>query len=349
LRVLIAEEKNLVASRLSRQLEALGHHVLGVVRDGPAAVATAWQSPPDLIFLDQHLPPHDGIEAARMILRKQTIPLVLLIGRPAAGLTQRAQKAGILSCLVWPRDANRLEWTIDVAQIRFWEFRILRECVGIILRVLAVARPYRVLLADDHQIFRQGLRGLLERTGFTVVAEAGDGREAVRLAQEHGPDVAILDIAMPLLDGSGAAQEIARTSTGTRTILLTMHSEEPYVVAALQAGVRGYVLKTQSATELVTAIQEVMRGGIYLSPDVLPVIAHAYQTKNQALADHLTLRERDVLLLVAEGKTTREAAQLLGISAKTVDTHRTRIMTKLGIHDTAGLVRYAIRHGLIRP
>ena len=213
----------------------------------------------------------------------------------------------------------------------------------------APARPHRVLLADDHVIFRQGLRGLLERAGFDVVAEAGDGHEAVRLAHELSPDVAILDLAMPLLDGSGAAKEIGRTSTGTRTILLTMHAEEPYIVKALQAGVRGYVLKTQTATELVGAIREVVRGGIYLSPDVSSAIAHAYQAKNETLINHLTARECQVLQLVAEGKTTKEVAQQLGISAKTADSHRTRIMTKLGIHDTAGLVRYAIRHGMIEP
>lgn len=213
----------------------------------------------------------------------------------------------------------------------------------------AAARPHRVLLADDHVIFRQGLRGLLERAGFDVVAEAGDGREAVRLTHELSPDVVILDLAMPLLDGSGAAEEIGRTSAGTRTILLTMHAEEPYIVKALQAGIRGYVLKTQTANELVGAIREVVRGGIYLSPDVSLAIAHAYQAKNEALVNNLTVRERQVLQLVAEGKTTKELAQQLGISAKTADSHRTRIMTKLGIHDTAGLVRYAIRQGMIEP
>lgn len=213
----------------------------------------------------------------------------------------------------------------------------------------ARAGPHRVLLADDHVIFRQGLRGLLERAGFEVVAEAGDGREAVRLTQELSPDVAILDLAMPLLDGSGAAGEISRTSAATRTILLTMHSEEPYIVKALQAGVRGYVLKTQSATDLVGAIKEVVRGGIYLSPTVSSTIAHSYQARNEAFSNTLTSREREVLQLVADGKTTKEVAKLLGISAKTADSHRTRIMTKLGIHDTAGLVRYAIRQGLIQP
>lgn len=211
------------------------------------------------------------------------------------------------------------------------------------------AGTHRILLADDHAIFRQGLKGLLEREGFHVVAEAGDGREAVRLTQEIKPDVAILDLAMPFLDGTDAAKEIAQISPETRTILLTMHSEEPYVVKALQSGLRGYVLKTQSASDLVGAIEEVARGGIYLSPGVSQAIAQAYMMGSETHPNSLTLRERQVLQLVSEGKTTKEVAQVLGISPKTADSHRTRIMTKLGIHDTAGLVRYAIREGLIQP
>ena len=212
-----------------------------------------------------------------------------------------------------------------------------------------IAAPHRVLLADDHAIFRQGLKNLLEREGIHVVAEVGDGREAVRLTQQLSPDVAILDLSMPVLDGADAAEEIARISPQTRTILLTMHSEEPYVAKALQAGIKGYVLKTQNAVDLLGAIQEVVRGGVYLSPGVSSVMVQAYQPRAEATFNHLTLRERQVLQLVAEGKTTKEVAQLLGISAKTADSHRTRIMAKLGIHDTAGLVRYAIRQGLIQP
>jgi two-component system, NarL family, response regulator NreC len=211
-----------------------------------------------------------------------------------------------------------------------------------------VTASHRVLLADDHVLFRQGLKGLLEREGFTVVAEAGDGREAVRQTREYTPDVAILDLAMPILDGSSAAAEIAQVSPRTRTILLTMHSEEPYIVKAMQAGIKGYVLKSQSAAELVRAIREVVGGGIYLSPNVSRAIAQTFLARNEA-SSTLTARERQVLLLVAEGKTTKEVAQMLGISAKTADSHRTRIMAKLDIHDTAGLVRYAIRQGLIQP
>lgn len=206
----------------------------------------------------------------------------------------------------------------------------------------------RVLLADDHAIVRQGVRGLLEREGYDVVAEAGDGREAVQLARELSPDMAVLDLAMPLQDGVETAQEIAQVSPGTRSILLTMHAEEPYVVRAMQAGIRGYVLKGQTTADLISAIAEVMQGGIYFSPGVSGAIVQAYQIRTQAASNQLSTRERQVLQLVADGKTTKEIAHLLGISVKTADSHRSRIMSKLNIHDTAGLVRYAIREGLVR-
>lgn len=210
-------------------------------------------------------------------------------------------------------------------------------------------RSLRILLADDHEIFRQGVRSLLECEGFEIVAEAGDGHEAIRLAKEVNPDLAILDLAMPRLNGPDAAQQIARLCPHTPTILLTMYSEEPYVTHALQAGIRGYVLKSQSATDLVRAIGEVMAGGMYLSPGVSQSIARAYLGKHEVSTNPLTSRESEILRLVAEGKKTREVSQILGISVKTAESHRTRIMGKLDIHDTAGLVRYAIRHALIQP
>jgi two-component system response regulator NreC len=207
----------------------------------------------------------------------------------------------------------------------------------------------RVLLADDHAIFRQGLRGLLEREGFQIVAEAGDGREAIRRASTLMPDIAALDLSMPLLNGLDAAREIIRASPRTRAILLTMHSEDPYVMEALRAGIKGYVLKTQAATDLVQAIQEVSRGRVYLSPGVSQAVVAAYLAKSELPPDPLSPREREVLQLVAEGKTTKEIASVLGLSVKTAESHRTRIMDKLDIHATAGLVRYAIRRGLISP
>ncbi|HEV8120292.1 MAG TPA: response regulator transcription factor [Candidatus Polarisedimenticolia bacterium] len=208
--------------------------------------------------------------------------------------------------------------------------------------------PIQLLLADDHLIVRAGLRAMLEHHGFRVVGEAADGREAVRLAATTRPDVAILDLAMPALNGLDAAREILRGRTNTRAILLTVHREDPYVLEAVRAGISGYVLKTQAAPDLVRAIGEVMRGAVYLSPGVSRAVVDAYRAKTDLPPDPLTPREREVLQLVAEGRTSKEAASVLGVSTKTAESHRTRIMTKLDIHETAGLVRYAIRRGLIQ-
>ena len=207
--------------------------------------------------------------------------------------------------------------------------------------------PLRILLADDHVIVRQGFRALLEREGLEVVAEAANGHEAVRLAGELLPDVAVLDFAMPLLNGLDAAKEIRRRSPRTRIILLTVHSEDHYVLEAVRAGVHGYVVKTQAAADLVQAIREIRGNAIYLSPTISRAVVEAYFDKVTPPGDVLSSRERQVLQLVAEGKTTKEIAGLLGVSIKTADSHRTRIMRKLDIHDTAGLVRFAIRRGLI--
>ncbi len=207
----------------------------------------------------------------------------------------------------------------------------------------------RVLLADDHQIVRQGLHGLLEKAGHEVVGEAADGREALRLAQTLRPDIAVLDLSMPLLNGLEAAREIERLAPGTKTILLTMYPDKAYVLQAMRAGVKGYVLKTQAAEDLIRAIRETSRGEVYLSPGVAASVVDAYLGKDNLTEDPLSSRERQVLQLVAEGKTTKEVARLLNISFKTAETHRNHIMTKLDIHDVAGLVRYAIRLGLLHP
>lgn len=209
--------------------------------------------------------------------------------------------------------------------------------------------PTQVLLADDHQIVRQGLKSMLEHEGFRVVAEASDGREAVQLATTTHPDVVVLDLAMPGLNGIDAGREIIRAAPRVKIVLLTVHREDPYVLEALRGGVSAYVLKTQAADDLIRAIREVMRGAIYLSPGVSRAVVEAYRSKSDLPADPLSPREREVLQLVAEGKTTKEVANLLGISFKTAESHRTRIMAKLDIHETAGLVRYAIRTGLIEP
>src|SRR3989442_10550625 len=192
----------------------------------------------------------------------------------------------------------------------------------------------QVLLADDHQIMRQGLKGLLEREGFTVIAEASDGREAVRLAEKGHPDVAILDLAMPQLNGLDAARQIVRSSPRTKAIILTMHTEDPYVLEALRAGVGGYVLKTQAAAHLLQAVREVTRGAIYLSPGVSRALVDAYRARTDLPADPLSPRERDVLQLVAEGKTTEEGAVATGGRRRTGSTARRRRRGRLAPHGT---------------
>ena len=208
----------------------------------------------------------------------------------------------------------------------------------------------RVLLADDHVLVREGLRALLAKEAdIQVVAEAGDGREAIRSAREMRPDVAAMDLSMPLLNGLEAARQMAAWDRPPGVILLTVHAEDRYVLEAIRAGVRGYVLKKQAAADLVRAIREVSGGGVYLSPGISAAVIEAVRSPQAPMEGPLTAREREVLQLVAEGKTTKEIAVLLGVSVKTADAHRTRLMQKLDIHDIAGLTRYAIRQGIIQP
>lgn len=205
----------------------------------------------------------------------------------------------------------------------------------------------RVLLADDHQLFRQGLRALLENAGHEVIAEAADGHEALKLSEALHPEIAVLDLSMPILNGLAAAQELRRVARDTKTILLTMYSDRSYVLQALKAGAKGYVLKTQAADDLDRAIREVRNGEVYLSSTISASVVDAYLHKIDENDDPLTPRERQTLQLVAEGNTTKEVAKLLNISFKTAESHRNRAMKKLDIHDVAGLVRYAISRGLI--
>jgi two-component system response regulator NreC len=207
----------------------------------------------------------------------------------------------------------------------------------------------RIVLADDHVLVRQGLKSLLEREGFQVVAEASDGQEALRHVESLQPDIAVMDISMPTLNGLNAAREVKRASPKTQTILLTQHDESQYIRDALEAGVKGYVLKSQVANDLLLAIRQVSRGQVYLSPGVSSAVMEAYQSKSEKSKNPLTSRERQVLQLVAEGKSTKDVASLLGISVKTAESHRTRLMQKLDIHETASLVLYAVRHGIVQP
>jgi two-component system, NarL family, response regulator NreC len=209
--------------------------------------------------------------------------------------------------------------------------------------------PIRVVLADDHLIVRQGLHLLLEKEQIQVVGEASSGLEAIELIRKSLPDIAVLDYEMPQLGGLGVLTEMPRISPKTGSIILTRHMEEPYAIEALRAGARGYVLKTQAGNDLVAAVQHVHRGEVYLSPTISKVVVEAYLASSDLQSVALTSRERQVLQLVGEGHSTKEIAALLGISVKTADSHRAKLMDKLDIHQVAGLVRYAIRSGLIEP
>jgi DNA-binding NarL/FixJ family response regulator len=206
----------------------------------------------------------------------------------------------------------------------------------------------RVILADDHMIVRQGLKAILEKHHFEVVGEASDGHAAIRLCQTSQPEVAILDIGMPMLNGVDAAREIGRLCPAVKIILLTVYEDEACVLAGLRAGATGYVLKSDAFSSLVQAIEAASNGQIYLSPGVTGTLVKAYFSRaSLPPADPLTARERQVLQLIAEGLNMKEIGAALGISRKTADTHRGRIMQKLEIPNTAGLVRYAQKNGLI--
>jgi len=209
----------------------------------------------------------------------------------------------------------------------------------------------RVLLADDHTLFREGLRALLERRAeFQVIGEAGDGREALDLIDRIRPDVAILDISMPHLSGLEVAARAQRASPSTRVVILTMHAGESYVAHALRAGVAGYLLKESAAAELETALSAVMRGEIYLSPSISRHVVEGFLHTGKGEAHPLaglTPRQREILQLVAEGKANKEIATALGLALKTVEAHRAQLMERLGIHDVPGLVKLALRAGLV--
>jgi DNA-binding NarL/FixJ family response regulator len=208
----------------------------------------------------------------------------------------------------------------------------------------------RVLVADDHTIVRQGVVSLLEAGGdCNVVAQASDGVEAVEQALATLPDVAVVDIGMPRLSGLEAVRRIRQESPRTRILVLTMHEEEEYVVHLVRAGASGYLVKDSAANELLAAVRALARGHGYFGPYAARVLAEQYRHPEGAEDPYgtLTTREREVFHLVVDGKTTKEVAKALGISPKTAENHRTRLMEKLDVHNTAELVRYAARRGLL--
>jgi DNA-binding NarL/FixJ family response regulator len=210
----------------------------------------------------------------------------------------------------------------------------------------------RILLVDDHALVRAGMRSLLrEIEGVEVVAEASDGAEALRLAARENPDVILLDIAMKGMNGLDAAARLREQQPGAKVIVLSMHTSEEYVLLALRAGAAGYLIKDSATSELELALKAVARGETYLSPAISRQVVEGYVQRVGAAAtpDPLTPRQREVLKRIAEGRSTKEIAYELKLSVKTVETHRAQVMERLGIRDVAGLVRYAMRAGLVPP
>ena len=209
----------------------------------------------------------------------------------------------------------------------------------------------RVLLVDDHTLVRAGLRALLEAVeGLTVVAEAADGREAVALAALHRPDIVVMDITMRELNGIDAGMQIKQQAGATRVLILSMHASAEFVHRAMRAGVSGYLVKDSAPLELRMAIEALMRGETYLSPRIAGQVVSGFGgagADGNTSLDLLTARQREVLQMLAEGKNTKAMAHTLGVSVKTVETHRASIMERLDIHDLAGLVIYAVRHNLV--
>jgi DNA-binding NarL/FixJ family response regulator len=215
--------------------------------------------------------------------------------------------------------------------------------------------PVSILIADDHELVRKGIRTVLEaRTGWQVVAEAGDGREAVKKTQELKPQVAVVDISMPLLNGLEATRQIAKIAPQTKVLILTMHDADPMIQQILEAGAKGYLLKSDASLDLVSAVEALLRNKTFFTPKVGQIVLDGYLNKNPKGADEdagnnalrLTARQRQIVQLLAEGKSSKEVAVVLDISVKTAETHRANIMRRLDCHSVTDLVHYAIRNGI---
>lgn len=210
--------------------------------------------------------------------------------------------------------------------------------------------PLRILLVDDHVLVRAGIKSLLNQLpGVTVVAEAGDGREALKLLQETQPDIAVLDVAMPGLNGIEATMRFRKQFPSLKVIMLSMHSNEEYVLQSLRAGASGYLLKKSAVAELEAALRAIQAGQTYLSPQLAARVEPGRvspKQKTQTPLDRLTPRQREILQLIAESRTTKEIASVLGLSAKTVEFHRAELMKRLNLRDVPALVRFAVQSGL---
>jgi len=208
--------------------------------------------------------------------------------------------------------------------------------------------PIRILLADDHAIVRQGFRAILaQQADMQIVGEAGNGRDVMILAQQTSPDVIVMDVAMPELNGIEATRRLSTSLPKTRVLALSMHKDSVYVREMLKAGARGYLLKDSVEHDLLEAVRILARGGEYISPSVQQALTSPYRSTGMTPLDQLTSREREVLQLIAEGKTNKDVAAALNISVFTVDAHRGRIMEKLNVHNVNELVRFAVRNGLV--
>jgi two-component system, NarL family, response regulator NreC len=216
-----------------------------------------------------------------------------------------------------------------------------------------MANAIRLLIADDHPLVRRGLRALLERNGeFDVVAEAANGYEAIELATLHKPEVALLDVGMPRLNGTDAATSIKEKLPAVRIIIVSMHSDEGYVLRALKAGARGYLLKASPEADVLAAVRAVAAGNAYFSPSITKLLVEDYmdEVRRRGLQDSydlLSFREKEILQCLTTGKSNREIADLLYLSVSTVETHRNNILQKLRLHSLADLILYAVRKGLI--
>jgi two-component system, NarL family, response regulator NreC len=206
----------------------------------------------------------------------------------------------------------------------------------------------KVFLVDDHVMVREGLAAVVGRdNGFAIVGQCGEGLQAVRQVIDLKPDVVVLDISLPGLNGLDICRELTKKARGTAVLILTMHDDEQFVARALQNGAAGYLLKEAASEQLTEAIRTVARGEVYLGPGIPRSILQQIGRRNADPYDNLTTRERQVLQLIAEGKTNREISEQLGVAVKTVDTHRSRLMRKLDIHDQTALVKFALRKGIV--